>query len=169
MAARAVALRLACTHDAPAMAGMSRELIETGLAWRYSPSRVAALIADPETAALVACDGAQLLGFSVMQFGDERAHLSLLCVQVQQQRRGIATRLLEWLVRSARVAGIGSIDLELRADNEAALRFYRSQGFSETVLVPGYYEGRFAARRMVRVLRPPGALPGDDGRRQRGA
>ncbi len=141
------------------MASMSRDLIEAGLAWRYSPPRLAALIADSESAALVACDGAQLLGFAVMQFGDERAHLSLLCVQSAQQRRGIARRLLEWLLESARVAGIGSIHLELRADNEAALMFYRAQGFSETILVPGYYEGRFAARRMVRVLRPASAVP----------
>ncbi len=159
MVARAVILRLANAQDAPAMANMSRDLIEAGLAWRYSAPRVAALIADSETTALVACDGAQLLGFAVMQFGDERAHLSLLCVQQAQQRRGIARRLLEWLLESARVAGIGSVHLELRADNEAALMFYRAQGFSETILVPGYYESRFAARRMVRVLRPPGPPP----------
>ena len=88
------------------MSNMSRDLIEAGLAWRYSVPRVAALIADSETTALVACDGAQLLGFAVMQFGDERAHLSLLCVQPAQQRRGIAKRLLEWLLESARVAAI---------------------------------------------------------------
>lgn len=155
MAARAVTLRLACAQDAPAMASMSRDLIEAGLAWRYSPKRVAGLIAEPDTAALVACDGAQLLGFAVMQFGDERAHLSLLCVRPAQQRRGIARRLLEWLLESACVAGIASIHLELRADNEPARMFYRALGFSETILVPGYYEGRFAARRMLRLLRPP--------------
>lgn len=137
------------------MALMSRDLIEAGLAWRYSPERVAGLIAESETAAVVASDGTQLLGFAVMQFGDERAHLSLLCVQAAQQRRGIARRLIVWLLESAHVAGIASIQLELRADNEAARMFYRALGFNETILVPGYYEGRFAARRMVRILRAP--------------
>ncbi len=155
MAARAVTLRLACAIDAPTMALMSRDLIEAGLAWRYSPQRIAALIAESETTAVIACDGSQLLGFAVMQFGDERAHLSLLCVLPAQQRRGIARRLMEWLLESAAVAGIASIHLELRADNEAARMFYRAMGFSETVLVPGYYEGRYAARRMVRLLRAP--------------
>ena len=159
MVARAVTLRLACAQDAPAMASMSRDLIEAGLSWRYSPRRVAGLIAEAETAALVACDAAQLLGMCVMQFGDERAHLSLLCVQPAQQRRGLARRLLEWQLESARVAGIESIHLELRADNEPARMFYRAQGFSETILVPGYYEGRFAARRMVRLLRVPNPAP----------
>lgn len=154
MVARAVTLRLAGAHDAPVMALMSRDLIETGLSWRYSPRRVAALITEAETAALVACDGTEVLGFAVMHFGDERAHLSLLCVQPAHQRRGIARRVLEWLFKSARVAGIASIHLELRADNEPGRLFYRALGFEETNLVPGYYEGRFAARRMVHILRP---------------
>lgn len=155
MVANAVMLRLADAQDAPTMAALSRDLIEAGLTWRYSAQRIAALVAEAEVSALVACDSARLLGFAVMQFGDERAHLSLLCVQLEQQRRGIGRRLVTWLLESAYVAGMASVHLELRADNEPARMFYRAQGFSETILVPGYYEGRFAARRMVRWLRPP--------------
>jgi ribosomal protein S18 acetylase RimI-like enzyme len=145
---RAASLRPARAQDATEMAVMSRELIETGLAWRYTPLRMAALIADPETVALVACDGSGIQGFAVMQFGDEHAHLALLCVRPAQQRQGTGRRLHEWLVESARVAGIVSIRLELRADNSAALAFYRQLGFTETQWVPGYYDGRVAARRM---------------------
>jgi ribosomal-protein-alanine N-acetyltransferase len=67
--------------------------------------------------------------------------------------------MVEWLMESARTAGIASVHLELRAGNEAARRFYRSLGFSETVLMPRYYAGREAALRMIRVLRAPGPLP----------
>ena len=130
------------------MAEMSRELIEAGLGWRYTPLRMAALISDPETVALVAWEGLRIQGFAVMQFGDVHAHLVLLCVQPRQQRRGIGRRLCEWLIESARVAGIASIRLELRADNAVALSFYRRLGFIETQLAPGYYDGLIAARRM---------------------
>ena len=41
---------------------------------------------------------------------------------------GIGRRLHEWLIEPARVAGIASIRLELRADNAAALSFYRRLG-----------------------------------------
>ena len=72
-------------------------------------------------------------------------------------------RLLEWLLESARCAGMASIHLELRANNDAARRFYRAMSFYETVLVPGYYrsgEGRKeGALRMLRVLRAPGPVP----------
>ena len=131
------------------MAEMSRDLIEGGLRWRYTPQRMRALMHEDETAALVACDGTGLQGFAVMQFGDVHAHLALLCVQPPQQLRGIGRRLNEWLVESARVAGIASIRLELRADNAAALSFYRRLGFTETQVVPRYYDGQIAARRMT--------------------
>jgi len=148
-----VEIRPALASEAPAMAEMSRELVETGLGWRYTPKRMAALIRDPETVALVACEAARVGGLAVMQFGEEHAHLVLLCVDPAWQLRGIGRRLTEWLVQSARVAGIVSIRLELRADNLAALAFYRRLDFSETQLVPGYYSGQIAARRMVRLLR----------------
>ena len=135
------------------MAEMSCELIEAGLGWRYTPPRIAALIRDPEIMALVARDEAGLQGFAVMHFGDAHAHLALLCVRAAQQRRGLGRRLHECLIASARVAGIASIQLELRADNAAALAFYRQLGFAQTQWVPGYYDGRIAARRMALALR----------------
>ncbi len=146
-------LRPAWAHEARALAEMSRALIEAGLAWRYTPRRMAALISDSETVALVAHDDSRIQGFAVMQFGDEQAHLVLLCVQPAQRRCGIGRRLSQWLLESARVAGIDSIGLELRADNETALAFYRGLGFTETQMVPGYYDGQAAARRMTLRLR----------------
>lgn len=140
------------------MAGLSRRLIEAGLGWRYTPPRMAALIDDPDHVALVACKSEQLHGLAVMHFGEDQAHLVLLCVAAAQQRRGIGRRLVDWLVASAQVAGIRSVGLELRADNPAALAFYRRLGFVETRLVPGYYDGRIAARRMQRMLGPEPAL-----------
>ena len=157
-------LRPARAGDAPAMARLSRDHIEAGLSWRYSPGRIAALIADAETAAVAACDAVAplhdgaapgpLRAFAIMQFGDERAHLVLMCVAPEHRRRGVGRRLLGWLVASARVAGIAAIDLELRADNAAAHAFYRTLGFADTAVVPGYYEGRLPALRMRCQLRP---------------
>ena len=146
-------LRPALALEAQALAEMSRQWIEAGLGWRYTPQRMAALIGHADTVVLVAHDAAQIHGFAVMQFGDEQAHLVLLCVQPAQRQRGIGRRLTEWLLATARVAGIESIGLELRADNAAALAFYRSLGFTETQLVPAYYGGQIPARRMTLRLR----------------
>lgn len=151
---KVVSLRPACVADAPVMAELSRDLIETGLAWRYTPLRMAALITDPETIALVACDASTILGLAVMTFGDERAHLALLCVRPASQRRGVGRQLIDWLMRSAAVAGVATVRLELRVDNIAAEAFYRGMGFAASGYLPGYYAGRIDARRMLRRLRP---------------
>ena len=163
--AHAITLRLAEPRDAHAIALMSRDFIEAGLGWRYDPARVLRAIGRPETSTLVACErGAvfereTLAGFALMDFGEERAHLALLAVRPSHRRLGIGRRLLEWLLASARTAGIESVHLELRAGNGAARRFYEAAGFTQTLLVPGYYRGREAALRMIRVLRAPGPLP----------
>ena len=170
----ALTLRPARLTDAVRMAAMSRDLVEAGLPWRYTPRRMAALINDADTQAVVACDHNQLMGLALMQVLDEHGHLSLLCVSANQQRQGIGRRLALWLEASARVAGLGHITLELRADNAAALAFYGSLGFVETQQVTGYYEGLFDARRMQRTLRQapadgsPPALQPDLGRFMKG-
>ena len=153
-------LRTARMQEAAALAEMSRDFIEHGLAWRYTPLRMARLIRDRETVALVAADDAAgvVHGFAVMRFGEEHAHLSLLCVHPAQRHRGIGRRLIGWLVASAQVAGLRAIRLELRADNASALAFYRRLGFEEIELAAGYYEGQVAARAMVmRWGGPPAA------------
>ena len=137
------------------LAAMSRDLIETGLGWRYRALSVRQLIDDPETVTLVARNGESLAGFGIMKFGDERAHLVLLAVRPLYQRRGIARRIIHWLVESAATAGMASIHVELRAPNTGAYAFYRAIGFAETLRLPGYYSGRETAIRMLRMLRLP--------------
>jgi ribosomal protein S18 acetylase RimI-like enzyme len=168
MAPRAITIRLAETRDAQAIALMSRDFIEAGLGWKYDAPRVLRAIRDRDTLAVVACEGSKaapgaVTGFAIMELGEERAHLVLLAVRPPHRRLGIGQRLFQWLLESARTAGMASIHLELRATNDAARRFYRAMGFYETVLVPGYYrsgEGRKeGALKMLRVLRVPGPVP----------
>ena len=152
-ASRNLTLKLAVPADVAPIAAMSRELIETGLPWSWTPERVARNLARPDTLVLTARDGAPLAGFAIMQFGDERAHLSLLAVRPDCQRQGVGRRMLEWLTSSALTAGIASIRLELRESNLGARRFYLRQGFAETMRIPGYYRGVETAVRMLREIR----------------
>ena len=124
------------------------------------------LIADPEVLSLVACDRLGLVGFAVMQFGDDRAHLLLLAVHPRCQRQGVARRLMQWLFASARVAGMAELSLELRAGNAAARAFYRALGFADAGLVSGYYRNRESAIRMMRVLRSRRSNPRPGSRRR---
>ncbi|HEY2968379.1 MAG TPA: GNAT family N-acetyltransferase [Casimicrobiaceae bacterium] len=158
MSSRDITLQLASRGDAEAMASLSRDLIEAGLGWQYRAERIRVLMNEPDTATLVARDGHRVIGFAIMTFHDERAHLVLMAVRPSEQRRGIARRMVVWLLESAMTAGIASIHLELRARNEAAYAFYRALGFAETLRLPGYYLGREMAIRMMRLLRAPNAV-----------
>ncbi len=155
MEAATIILRLARACDAHALALMSRDLIEAGLDWHYRPDRVRRLIDDPDTVVLVACERECVVGFAIMAFGDEHAHLVLLAVHPTHQRRGIGRRMMRWLLESAMTAGIASVHLELRVSNELARVFYRTLDFTEVILVPGYYCCREAALRMVRAMAAP--------------
>ncbi|MBI4192724.1 MAG: GNAT family N-acetyltransferase [Betaproteobacteria bacterium] len=133
---------------------MSRELIEAGLSgWSWDPDRVARAIQARDTLVLVAEIQDYLTGFAIMNFGDTQAHLSLLAVIPTHQRCGIARQMMSWLDESALAAGIETINLELRAINEAARSFYRALGFKETAYLPGYYRGVETALRMSRDIR----------------
>jgi len=148
-----IRLRLATLADAADIADMSRSLIETGLGWSWTRQRVGHAIRNPETLVLTAVYDRDIVGFGIMDFGDETAHLSLFAVRESFQRQGLGIRMFDWLRASALTAGIALIRLELRASNEGARAFYRTLGFIDSGRAVGYYRGRENAMRMALDLR----------------
>jgi ribosomal-protein-alanine N-acetyltransferase len=145
-------LRLARPADAAAIASLSRDLIEYGLRWRWTPMRIAASIRAPNANVLVACIYGKIVGFAIMRYGDDVAHLDLLAVAPPYRRRGVGRQLLAWLEKCAVVAGIFSVALEVRAGNEEAQLFYKRMGYRTLAHLPGYYQDIEAALRMGRDL-----------------
>lgn len=152
LAQHTMSLQLANRSDALTIAKMSAALIETGLRPTWTEVRVMWHIKNKESIVLVARDTRQLKGFAIMQFGDDIAHLNLLAVSPCARRRGIATQLLSWLHETAMVAGTFVVNLELRAHNIEAQRFYRSMDYRESGLIRRYYSGVEDAVRMSRDL-----------------
>jgi ribosomal-protein-alanine N-acetyltransferase len=147
-----LSLRLARPAEAGAIATLSRDLIEYGLHWRWTPERVAASIGAPNVNVLVACVRENIAGFAIMRYGDDDAHLDLLAVTPLYRRLGIGRQLMEWLEKCAVVGGTFNITLEVRAGNEGAQLFYDRMGYRPLANVPGYYQGIEAAIRMGRDL-----------------
>jgi [ribosomal protein S18]-alanine N-acetyltransferase len=145
-------IRLATHNDAPGIARLSRDRIESGLGWSWMSPRVLRSIVDPQTNVVVALDAARLLGFGIMKYHDDEAHLLLLAVRAGFARSGVGSALLAWLECSARVAGVGQVLLEARATNAGARSFYRHSGYVEIQSLPGYYQGREAAVRLAKDL-----------------
>ena len=149
-----ITFRPAVPADAYEIAVMSRCLIEIGLCgWSWHPERVAKSIRARDTNGLVAEIRRDMIGFALMEFGDTRAHLSLLAVKPAWQRRGTGRQMMEWLEESALAAGIATIDLELRINNFGARSFYHALGYRERTCISGYYQGTETALRMSRDIR----------------
>ncbi|HUN28113.1 MAG TPA: GNAT family N-acetyltransferase [Steroidobacteraceae bacterium] len=149
-------LELAQIGDAPLIAAMSCQLVESGLAPSWPAERVARHIRHAESVVLAAKHTGRLAGFAIMQFGDSTAHLNLLAVDPSSQRHGLGRALVHWLEESALVAGTFVIQLELRASNCGALAFYLRLGYRETGRVSGYYQRVEDAIQMSRDVRVPG-------------
>ena len=148
---------LASPRDAAAIAGLSRRLIEVGLPPAWPAERVLCHIKRTDSVVLTArghgLEAAPLAGFAIMQFGDTHAHLNLLAVDSDYQRRGLGRQLMHWLHESALVAGTWVLGLELRATNAGAQRFYQSLGYQPGGVIRGYYQGIEDALRMSCDLR----------------
>ncbi len=150
-------VRLAVPADAAPIAEMSRRYIEQGLGWSWTAARVLRSIGDDATNVAVARQGRRVLGFGIMQYGDQHAHLALLAVELDQRQRGVGAQLLAWLEHCARVAGLQRIRLEARRDNAGALAFYEGQGYRRTGIAGGYYLGVLDAVRLEKTLVPTDA------------
>jgi [ribosomal protein S18]-alanine N-acetyltransferase len=153
---------LATLDDARGIAEMSRDYIEFGLGWSWTPARVQKAIRDSSTNVAVVREKSDVLGFGIMRYGEQRAHLTLLAVLPGQRKRGLGAVLVQWLEKSAAIAGLERVQLEARADNPGAIAFYRDQGYEPAGTQPGYYRGEVDAVRLEKSLwisqkREPGA------------
>lgn len=151
---RQATVRLARPDEAQAIALLSRDTIEAGLPWRWQAPEITRFIHSERHNVIVAPSEADLLGFAVMSYNERDAYLALLAVAPAARRTGLARRLLGWLLKTADVAGIATLSVELREDNLAALRLYEEAGFVEHNRKAGGYYGRVNQVCMRLALRP---------------
>lgn len=144
---------LAHVNDAFKIATMSREIIEQGLQWSWTPERVGRCILAPDTNVITAKIDSDLIGFGIMFYGNTKAHLNLLGVEAGWRSNGVGHRILDWLEMCARTAGLECCQLELRESNHRARKFYTNRGYTEIERVCGYYQQQENAIRMSRSLK----------------
>jgi ribosomal-protein-alanine N-acetyltransferase len=95
----------------------------------------------PERIALVAREHgtSAVMGFAVAALIPPEAEVETIAVSAAEQRRGIGKIILSAMEKELKAAGAHEVLLEVRASNERAREFYRSQGWSETGRRPRYY------------------------------
>jgi ribosomal-protein-alanine N-acetyltransferase len=145
-------IQLAKIVDASCIAEMSRDLIESGLGWSWTPSRVLKAINGQDSNVIVTREGKQVIGFAVMRYLEGEARLDLFGVLPQHRRKGVGTRMIKWLEKTALCNGTGVVYLETRLSNKEARDFYKALGYEVIQQIPGYYQGIESAVRLAHDL-----------------
>ncbi len=87
---------------------------------------------------------------SVPNHGSPLGHVKDIAVHEDSRGEGIGTQLLRRAILTMEARGGGSVNLEVREDNDEAISLYRSFGFVHRRTVPRYYDDGADAYVLVR-------------------
>ncbi len=99
--------------------------------------------------------GGDIAGYGIMSMGAGEAHVLNVCIRGEYRGRGLARKVLLYLLDRARNAGMYEAFLEVRPSNTTAARLYHSLGFEQIGVRRGYYQasnGREDAAVLRRIL-----------------
>jgi ribosomal-protein-alanine N-acetyltransferase len=91
--------------------------------------------ANPDTF-LVAVVGDRIIGYAVIDKWPDQEHLVSIAVIPESRKKGVGQALLDHLIERTQT---GSLKLEVRRSNKAALELYRKNGFVQTGVAHSYY------------------------------
>jgi ribosomal-protein-alanine N-acetyltransferase len=87
----------------------------------------------------VACDGSRVIGYAILMVALDEAHLLNIAIAADCQNRGLGRAFLAFIIDRARAAACQIVYLEVRPSNAAARHLYRTMGFQQIAIRPGYY------------------------------
>ncbi|MEW6282737.1 MAG: ribosomal protein S18-alanine N-acetyltransferase [Candidatus Eremiobacterota bacterium] len=90
---------------------------------------------------LVARRNGGVLGYAGVWLVLDEAHITAIAVDPSRRGEGLGKRLLYHLLLCCRELGARWATLEVRSDNEVALKMYRRFGFARIGVRKQYYEG----------------------------
>jgi ribosomal protein S18 acetylase RimI-like enzyme len=125
-------------------------------AHRFSERQFRYYLRNPNTIAMVATKGGDIVGYilGVMQRG-RRRHISRLysiAAVSRVRRRGIGRRLLRKFIRAAKQGGASRVSLEVAVENRIGRKLFEAEGFRQTRMMPNYYGKRHDGIRMERPI-----------------
>jgi len=94
----------------------------------------------------------------------EETHILNLAVHPQWRRRGVGSRLLEYVVDYSRARGAEEVFLEVRRSNHRAISVYRRFHFQPRGIRPRYYQdtGEDAIIMGLRLTDPSATVPNEN-------
>jgi ribosomal protein S18 acetylase RimI-like enzyme len=84
---------------------------------------------------LVAESAGHIVGTAMVGYEGHRGWINYLAVDPSVQRQGLGGRLMDQAEHLLLAAGCPKLNLQVRADNEAAVRFYEKRGYVQDAVV----------------------------------
>lgn len=87
----------------------------------------------------VAILDSELVGYASFRYVGKQGDVNTVAVASGQQGKGIGTALMDWLESQAALRNVREIFLEVRSDNEAAIKMYDARGYERIDIRRNYY------------------------------
>ena len=89
---------------------------------------------------LVSEENGKISGYAGIYLAPEEAELFSIACDPSEQRKGIASGLMDEIFHILQIEGAKKLFLEVRSSNEAAKKLYRKYGFKEIGIRKEYYQ-----------------------------
>jgi ribosomal protein S18 acetylase RimI-like enzyme len=152
-----IVVRTAEIGDVPKLVAIETRCFETD---RVSARSFRHLLRHAHSINLVATVDSAVVGYVtvLLRKGSHLARVYSLAVDPQWQGRGIGTRVLEAAEGRAAIAGCRRLRLEVRTDNDRAVRQYERAGYVQIGEKAGYYEDGETALRFEKHINTAGEV-----------
>ncbi len=109
----------------------------------FSKRQIAYLLTDYNTISLIAKTNSDIAGFIIAQIEIENetvyGHIITVNVPPSYRRKGVATRLLQEIEAMLKQKSIPEIRLEVREDNNTAIKLYQKLNYQKIGKLERYY------------------------------
>ncbi|UCF13115.1 MAG: ribosomal protein S18-alanine N-acetyltransferase [Thermoplasmatales archaeon] len=121
---------------------------------RYSPEVFNRFYESFPEGFLIAEKHHKVIGFIVgIKTSNEAARITMLSVNKNYRKKGIGSTLLTQFLKEMTLQNIKQVELEVRINNDVAIKFYKKHGFDIIETVSSFYQTGEDAYIMKRVLR----------------
>ena len=87
----------------------------------------------------VAVLDSQIVGYASFRYVGKQGDVNTVAVAENHQNKQIGTALMDWLESQAALRKVREIFLEVRSDNDAAMKMYVSRGYERIDIRRNYY------------------------------
>ena len=145
-------IRLATIDDLPALVGLEEKSFKSD---RFTESQIEYLLTRAHATVLVIEFEKKVVGGAIMLWRRSvpLGRLYNIAIDPSIQGRGLGKQLLTACEDEAVFRRCESVSLEVRADNDQAIGFYRKYGYETVETLDDYYEDGSPGLRMIKELK----------------